>query len=115
MIRKRPPKYGNKKTVVDGQKFDSKKEAREYGRLKLLESRGDITSLRCQVKFDFPINGKPVRFVDSNRVMHYVADFEYFDMYGNRKVVDVKGFKTRDYLIKKALMMAVHGIYILEV
>lgn len=114
MIRRRS-KYRNKKTVVGGQKFDSKKEAREYGRLKLLESRGDITALKCQVKFDFPINGKLVRFVDSNRVMHYVADFEYFDMYGNRKVVDVKGFKTRDYLIKKALMMAVHGILIQEV
>lgn len=108
-------KYNNKKTVVDGKTFDSRKEAREYGRLKLLESRGDITSLKCQVKFDFPINGKPMRFVDSNRVMHYIADFEYFDMYGNRKVVDVKGFKTRDYLIKKALMMACHGVLVEEI
>lgn len=109
------PKYNNKKTVVDGITFDSRKEARVYSNLKLLESRGDITSLKCQVKFDFPINGKALRFVDSNRVMHYIADFEYFDMYGNRKVVDVKGFKTRDYLIKKALMLAVHSIHVEEV
>jgi len=108
-------KYRNIKSAVGDLKFDSRKEAREYLRLKALQERGDITSLRCQVKFDFPINGKPLRFVDSNRIMRYVADFEYFDMYGNRKVVDVKGFKTRDYLIKKALMMACHGIEIDEV
>ena len=108
-------KYRNIKSAVGDLKFDSRKEAREYLRLKALQERGDITSLKCQVKFDFPINGKPLRFVDSNRIMRYVADFEYFDMYGNRKVVDVKGFKTRDYLIKKALMMACHGILVEEV
>jgi len=112
---KKRPKYNNKKTEYDGITFDSRKEARVYSNLKFLESRGDITSLKCQVKFDFPINGNALRYVDSNRVIKYIADFEYFDMYGNRKVVDVKGFKTRDYLIKKALMMACHGIYILEV
>ncbi|KHD88856.1 MAG: hypothetical protein OM95_06995 [Bdellovibrio sp. ArHS] len=113
---KRPfRKYGNRKTTIEDKTFDSRKEAREYLRLKALQERGDIKGLKFQVKFDFPINGRPVRFVDSNRVMHYVADFEYFDLYGNRKVVDVKGFKTRDYLIKKALMMAVHNILIEEV
>lgn len=108
-------KYHNKKTTIGDLKFDSRKEAREYLRLKVLQDRGDIISLKCQVKFDFTINGKPLRFVDSNRVMHYIADFEYFDMYGNRKVVDVKGVKTRDYSIKKALMLAVHGILVEEV
>lgn len=113
MIRK-PSKYKNKRVEVDGIKFSSRKEAREYLRLKYLEKIGDITGLKLQVKFDFPINGVVARYVDSNRVIQYVADFEYFDMYGNRKVVDVKGFKTRDYLIKKALMMACHKILIEE-
>ena len=108
-------KYRNVKTTIDKIEFSSKKEAREYLRLKALQERGDITSLKCQVKFDFTINGKPLRFVDSNRVMHYIADFEYFDMYGNRKIVDVKGVKTRDYLIKRALMLACHGILVEEV
>lgn len=114
-MRKGFKKYQNKPQEVDGIKFSSKKEAREYSRLKLLQDRGDIKGLKIQVKFDFPIGGKVVRFVDSNRILTYIADFEYFDMYGNRKVVDVKGFKTRDYLIKKALMMAVHGILVEEV
>lgn len=108
-------KYRNKKTNVGDLKFDSKKEAREYLRLKSLQDRGDITGLKLQVKFDFTINGQVLKYVDSNRIMKYVADFEYFDMYGSRKVVDVKGMKTRDYLIKKALMMACHGILIEEV
>lgn len=108
-------KYRNKKTIVDGVTLDSRKEARHYSFLKLLEQRGDITGLKCQVKFDFKINDQFLRYVDSNRVIKYVADFEYFDMYGNRKVVDVKGFKTRDYLIKKALMMTVHSILVEEI
>lgn len=116
MIRKcKPSKYKNKIVEVDGVKLHSKKEARYFHYLKLLETKGDITGLKCQVKFDFKINDQFLRYVDSNRVIKYVADFEYFDMYGNRKVVDVKGFKTRDYLIKKALMMACHGILVEEV
>lgn len=108
-------KYGNKKVEADGVKFDSKREFHHYRILKALLERGDITGLKLQVKFDFKINGQYLRYVDSNRVIQYIADFEYFDMYGNRKVVDVKGMKTRDYLIKKALMMVCHGILIDEV
>lgn len=108
-------KYRNVKTTIDKIEFSSKKEAREYLRLKAMQDRGDITGLKLQVKFDFKIKDQYLRYVDSNRVIKYVADFEYFDMYGNRKIVDVKGMKTRDYLIKKALMLAVHGILIEEV
>lgn len=107
-------KYRNKKTMIDSITFDSRKEAREYLRLKALQEAGDITGLKLQVKFDFKINDQYLRYVDSNRVIKYVADFEYFDMYGNRKIVDVKGVKTRDYLIKKALMLACHGILVEE-
>lgn len=114
MIR-RPPKYNNKKTKIGDITFDSRKESREYLRLKALQDRGDITGLKLQVKFEFKINDQYLRYVDSNRVIKYIADFEYFDMYGNRKVVDVKGLKTRDYLIKKALMFACHGILIEEI
>lgn len=108
-------KYGNKKIEADGIKFDSKREFHHYRVLKDLLDRGDITGLKLQVKFEFKINDQCLRYVDSNRVIKYIADFEYFDMYGNRKVVDVKGLKTRDYLIKKALMMACHGILVEEI
>lgn len=114
LIQKRP-KYGNKKTVVDGITFSSRKEAAYYHRLKFMQSQGLIFNLKLQVKFDFLVNSAPLRYVDSNRVIKYVADFEYTTPIGERVVVDVKGFKTRDYLIKKALMMACHSVRIEEV
>lgn len=113
--RRRKSKYGNRKAKVDEIVFDSRKEARLFVYLKKLEEEGKIHSLKCQIPFTFPVNGKEVRYVDSNRVMKYVADFEYFTSEGERKIVDVKGFKTEKYKIKKALMMACHSILVEEI
>ena len=100
-------KYGAKKTVVDGIKFDSKRESERYKELKLLEKAGEIADLSLQVRFDFVINGVKLGF--------YKADFSYWDDNNNRSVVeDVKGFKTPVYNLKKKLMKAIHGIDILE-
>lgn len=108
-------KYGNKPTISNGIKFQSKKEARYYNFLLALQEQGKIHGLKCQIPFTFEINGEPLRYVDSNRVVKYIADFEYFTSEGERKVVDVKGFKTDIYKLKKALMMAVHNVLIEEV
>lgn len=111
----RRTKYGNRKAKVDDILFDSRKEANTYVYLQRLEQDGKIHSLKCQVPFTFNVNGVELRYVDSKRVMKYVADFDYFTADGVRKIVDVKGFKTRDYLIKKALMLACHGILVEEI
>lgn len=108
-------KYGNKRTKVGELTFDSRKEARYYNLLLALQEQGKIHSLRCQVPFSFVINGEEMRNPDSNRVIKYIADFEYFTSEGERKVVDVKGFKTDVYKIKKALMLACNGILVEEV
>ena len=108
-------KYGNKPTISNGIKFQSKKEARYYNLLLALQEQGKIHSLRCQVPFSFVINGEEMRNPDSNRVIKYIADFEYFTSDGERKIVDVKGFKTDIYKLKKALMMACHQVLIEEV
>ena len=102
----RPPKYGNRKTVVDGITFDSAKEAKRYGELKVLQRAGEITSLELQPRFPIVINGV--------KVCTYVADFGYVDQIGSPVVEDCKGFKTREYTLKRKLMKAVHGIDILE-
>lgn len=115
MIRRKRPKYGNRKVSGGGNKFASKKEALFFLKLRDLEAAGKIHGLKCQVKFKFPINGQNVRYPESNRELSYIADFEYFTSEGIRKVVDVKGLKTRDYKIKRALMLAVHGILVIEV
>lgn len=106
-------KYHSKKTEVDGIKFDSKKEAERYYELRLLEIAGAISDLKMQVKFELipsqRINGKSVE-----RPCTYVADFVYKEN-GKTIVEDTKGFRTKDYIIKRKLMLWVHGIKIVEI
>ena len=99
-------KYRNKKTVIDGEKFDSKAEAERYVALKRMQEGSLIFDLKCQVPFVLEVN--------RHLICKYVADFVYIDADGNGVVEDVKGFRTKDYLLKKKLMLAVHGIAIHE-
>ena len=107
-------KYNNKKITVDGQKFDSKKEANRYKELRLMEKAGVIKNLSRQVKFVLipsqrDENGKVVE-----RECSYRADFKYEE--GIKTVVeDVKGFRTKEYIIKRKLMLYQYGIRIREV
>ena len=117
-------KYRAKKVTVDGITFDSQKEARRFRELSLLERAGKITNLQRQVKFELlpsqRIDGKVVE-----RACYYVADFVYYVPSQDELlrycgvlenvVEDTKGFKTKDYIIKRKLMLWVHGIRIKEV
>jgi hypothetical protein len=107
-------KYGNRKTVVDGIEFDSAKEANRYQELLLLERAGAISHLERQPRFDFVVRGNPVKY-DSGRQAYYKADFAYFD--GERRIVeDAKGFRTKEYKLKKAFVEAVFpAVKIVEV
>lgn len=124
-------KYGNRKVVVDGITFDSKKEAQRYTELKLLEKAGKITSLCRQIEFELipaqreitdqiytkgPNKGK---FKPGKVIEHkcsYVADFVYWDLEKNCMVVeDTKGVRTTEYIIKRKLMLYMRGIRIKEV
>ena len=106
-------KYHSKKAVVNGIEFDSRKEARRYSDLVLLERAGMITDLQRQVKFELipsqRIDGKVVE-----RSVTYVADFLY-KQHGKTVVEDTKGFKTKDYIIKRKLMLYIHGIRVKEI
>ena len=106
-------KYRSKKTVVNGVEFDSRKEARRYSELLLLERAGAIQGLQRQVKFELipsqRYDGKVIE-----RPCHYIADFVYQEN-GNTVVEDTKGFKTNDYIIKRKLMLYLCGIRIKEV
>lgn len=106
-------KYKNIKVTVDGIRFDSSKEAKRYQDLKLLERAGVISGLRLQVPFELiPKQMKDGKVLE--RAVTYKADFVYWE---NGKVVveDVKGVKTRDYVLKRKLMLYVHGIQIKEI
>ena len=121
------PKYRNKKTIVDGIVFDSRKEARRYGELSMLQRAGVISDLELQKEFElvpaqyetFPRFGKNgQRLKDGNRCIEkpvkYKADFVYKEN-GSVIVEDTKGVKTKDYIIKRKLMLHIHGIKIKEV
>lgn len=110
---KKQPKYHNKKVVVDGVKFDSKREAARYQQLKLLERAGSISDLKLQVPFELipsqRIEGKVIE-----RAWVYVADFVYREN-GEQIVEDSKGFRTSEYVAKRKAMLFRHNIRIKEV
>lgn len=105
-------KYGAVKT--NG--YASKKEAKRAGELRLLEKARRIECLRFQVPYELipsqRIDGKVVE-----RACSYVADFVYIVNAPERYQVveDAKGFRTPDYIIKRKLMLHVHGIRVREV
>jgi hypothetical protein len=101
-----PSKYGNQKTVVDGIKFASKKEAKRYETLKVLASTLAIYELRLQVRFSLAVNGL--------HICDYIADFSYKDSAGKQYVEDCKGYKTDVYKLKRQLMKACFGIEVRE-
>ena len=124
-------KYGSKKVIVDGITFDSKKEAHRFQELKLLEKAGEITGLQRQVKYILiPVQreetdkiytkgknkGQKKEGIILERECTYIADFTYKDMRSGETIVeDTKGYKTKDYVIKRKLMLFIHGIKIKEV
>lgn len=107
-------KYHAKKCEWDGEVFDSKKEMRRYKELKLLEKAGAICNLKRQVKYVLipsqRIDGKVVE-----RECSYIADYVYEEN-GQTIVEDVKvrKMRTRDYIIKRKLMLLFYGIRVRE-
>lgn len=125
----RSSKYNARKATVDGITFDSRKEAARYAELKLMERAGLIRDLERQVKFVLiPAQYEPDRIDYSKspkgrkvkgrlieRECAYIADFRYFSIEDGKTIVeDSKGLKTKDYVIKRKLMLHVYGIRIKE-
>jgi hypothetical protein len=103
-------KYNNTKIRVDGRLFDSKAEAARWKELQLLERAGEIKELERQVEYELIPKQK------GERAVKYIADFRYIDHEGKTVVEDVKGYKGNPvWIIKRKLMLFVHGIKIVEV
>lgn len=127
----RTKKYHNKKVVVDGIEFHSAKEGRRYLELSLLQKAGAIRDLQRQVPFELipsqfeyvptgeyykqgERKGEPkMKRICLAESVKYFADFVYTEN-GKQVVEDSKGVRTKDYIIKKKLMLWVHGIKIKE-
>lgn len=97
-------KYKNVRVEIDGIKFDSKFEAEFYfGELQWLRAAGEITKIERQKAYllqpAFKYQGKTIRAI------HYVADFVVTYKDGRVEVIDTKGVQTKEYLLKKKLLL----------
>lgn len=107
-LKPQASKYRNVKTVVDGIKFDSKKEANRYSELMALKAAGVVRWFIRQTPFHLPGN------------VVYRADFLIVwnesdpRSLGNVTIEDVKGFKTPMYRLKKKQVEAIYGVQIRE-
>ena len=90
-------------TELDGIKFASRKEARRYRELRLLEKSGELLFFLRQVPFHLPANVK------------YVCDFLCFWKDETVTIEDVKGIKTPLYILKKKQVEATYPVSITEV
>lgn len=122
---KRKSKYHAQKESVDGVTFDSKKEAEWYVRFSMMEKSGLISNLRRQVPYELiPVQREAPHTTKTGKLMQgkvleractYIADFVYHDEEtGKEVVVDCKGFRTKEYRIKRKLMLYRYGIAITE-
>ena len=98
-LGKRRGKYGNTKIVIDGVKYDSRFEAKVLTNLRTMEAGGFIKDLIYKPKYEFIVEGNPIRYVGKNgrkgRKITYTADAKYYDNALEKTVVvDVKGFET---------------------
>lgn len=122
-------KYGNRKIQLDGHVFDSMKEARRYQQLCLLLRAGKIQKLELQKEYELipaqyeatdevytrgAHKGERKRGKCIEKSVVYKADFAYVEN-GAQVVEDVKGMRTKDYIIKRKLMLYKHGIRIREI
>jgi hypothetical protein len=106
-------KYHNKTTTTfDGNVHDSRKEATRWSELLILERAGVISDLKRQVRYEL------IPKQEGERDVYYIADFEYIEN-GKKVVEDVKGYKEglayRVFVIKRKLMLYIHGIKVREV
>lgn len=128
-------KYNARKIVIDGQEFDSRKEASRWQELRMLQKAGIISDLRRQVKFVLipaqyegsseiyqkgPKKGQTKRGKLIEHECAYICDFAYRSTATDRTVVeDVKGCKYSKaydiFVIKRKLMLERYGIRIKEV
>lgn len=123
-------KYGNRKCRYNDIEFDSKHEMQRYKELLLLQRAGEISDLELQKHFELipaqyerptekyksgPKKGQFKQGKLIERAVEYIADFYYYDhQKGHPVVEDTKGMKTKEYIIKRKLMLYTYGLRILE-
>ena len=108
-------KFGAIATTVDGIRFDSLRESRRWGELRLLEKAGEIRNLSRQVAIPLMGQNGPLK-TRTGKPMRLTVDFVYEDrrLGWARVYEDSKGAITRDYEVRRAVAAAM-GIEVVEV
>lgn len=96
-------KYHAQKVDKYGCIWDSRKELREYERLLLLQQAGEIKTIMLQPKFE--LQPSFIYKEKKQRAITYKADFMVVYTDGRKEIIEVKGFKTRDYVLRKKLLL----------
>jgi len=99
----RRSKYSSNKVSIDGHTFDSQKEADFYCELKLRLQSKEINGFCLQPIFMLAPGLK------------YKADFIVFNKDNSTEVIDVKGFKTKEYIAKKKVFEDKYNLKITEI
>lgn len=112
-------KYNSKKITREGITFDSKKEYERFRVLKSMEKAGKIEDLQRQVEFVLlPSQKDPITKRVIERPVKYIVDFTYWKN-GEYIAEDVKGYRGGTayavFVIKRKLMLYMHGIKVREV
>ena len=122
-------KYNSKRVTTESGTYASKHEYKRFCELKLLQEAGEISDLRQQVRFSLipaqyaapdgiyrrgAKRGQPKPGKLLERPCDYVADFTYTTKDGEFVVEDAKGYRLRDYKIKRKLMLYMRGIRVKE-
>lgn len=107
--------YGAERVEIMGQTFDSKAEGKRFLQLKAMEQAGEIFNLETQAEYELIPAQKTGNHKE--RPVKYVCDFRYITKDGNRVVEDVKSAptKTREFIIKRKMMLWIHNIIVKEV
>lgn len=100
---KKSSKYRSNKTSIDGHTFDSLKEANYYSELKLKLKANEINGFCIQPTFILAPGLK------------YKADFVVFNTDNSYDVIDVKGYKTKEYIAKKKMFEDKYNLKITEI
>lgn len=109
-------KFNATRVTIDGIKFASKREAKRYSELKLLEMAKEIFNLELQPVFPLIIDGKEVKIrskgFPNGRKCKYTADFKYTTADGEIIIEDSKGFDTTSSRLRRAVVECIYGIHI---
>jgi hypothetical protein len=106
-------KYNNKKTVIDGITFDSKREADYYCELLFLKKAGRIKDIELQPEFVLQDGFK--KLGKKYRPIIYKADFKVTYPDGREEIIDVKGMETKEFKIKQKMFEARYDEYSLKI